>query len=258
MSIKTISISPTSAGVNISIAQLPSNAQANEGAKNISASGAVFSQSPKLISLQPFSSYTNQLNTSSGSGNVSESLQKLFEGSNWGKGGKFEAPPSSSNFREKVAQQTNFVSELGLRMLQTFESFKQNTYVGVGANDKTIGFGSSETSRKPEVLAAISRGSISVGEAEDLMLKEVQGLKPIIEKHFGNSLNPNQMAVMVSLGYNGGPKAIQDLKEKAGGDINRVSDILPSFYITSGGKELEGLKNRRLVEHKLWNLPHNA
>ena len=188
--------------------------------------------------------------TTSSSADLGQLLQgSSFAGAN---------PPTSNTFKSKAKEMTPFISETALQLIKIFEGFEGKAYKGAGAGDRTIGFGSSELSGKPEVLAALSKGSISVEEAEDLMLKEIQGLRPVVEKHFGSQLNPNQFGVLISLAYNGGEQALIDLKSKSGGNLQKVGEILPNFYVTSDGQYLEGLTNRRKIEQKLWNLPANA
>lgn len=194
---------------------------------------------------------------------IGQSISEGFNNNNLGQllqGTSFAGanPPTSNTFSSKVKEMTPFVSESALQLVKVFEGFKDKSYTGAGAGDKTIGFGSSELSGKPKVLAALAKGSVTIEEAENLMLEEVQGLRPVVEKHFGNQLNPNQFGVLISLAYNGGEQALIDLKSKSGGDLQKVGEILPSFYVTSGGQYLEGLSNRRKVEQKLWNSPANA
>jgi GH24 family phage-related lysozyme (muramidase) len=202
----------------------------------------------------PSSSSTSSVSAATSTGTASADLGQLLQGSSFA-GAK---PPTSNSFSSKAKEMTPFISENALQLIKIFEGFEGKAYTGAGAGDRTIGFGSSELSGKPEVLAALGKGSISVEEAEDLMLKEIQGLRPVVEKHFGSQLNPNQFGVLTSLAYNGGEQALIDLKSKSGGNLQKVGEILPNFYVTSDGQYLEGLTNRRKIEQKLWNSPANA
>ncbi len=202
----------------------------------------------------PNTSSTSSSSAATSTGSGSADLGQLLQGSSFAGAN----PPTSNTFKSKAKEMTPFISETALQLIKIFEGFEGKAYTGAGAGDRTIGFGSSELSGKPEVLAALSKGSISVEEAEDLMLKEIQGLRPVVEKHFGSQLNPNQFGVLISLAYNGGEQALIDLKSKSGGNLQKVGEILPNFYVTSDGQYLEGLTNRRIIEQKLWNSPANA
>lgn len=174
-------------------------------------------------------------------------IKNIIAGSVW----SGESPTRGTN--EGIFSQAGIPQPL-VDLLKVIEKFEGRTYLD-SAGVKTIGFGSAATSGDPKVLAAINRGSITIEEANELMLGYLNKNNPKgwIASQFPNArLNDNQMSALMSLWYNGGDGIILALARKAQ-STSQIAAALPSHWVNAGTSSETGLRNRRAVESKLFN-----
>lgn len=178
-------------------------------------------------------------------------LKSVFAGSGWAN------TKVMKGANEGIFEQAGFPQSV-IDFKKTFEGFSATPYDdGVGV--VTIGFGAAETSGNPRVLLAIARGRVTVEEANELMLDELKRNNPVswIQGKLSFKANPNQMAALVSLWFNGGDRCILDLLGK-GNSASAISKNIPTHYINPGTSTEQGLRNRRAVEKKMFDLPVSA
>jgi TP901 family phage tail tape measure protein len=183
-------------------------------------------------------------NTPSPSGSLS--LTSLLSGSNW------SASQIKKGSNEGIFKLAGY-SQQFIDLIKVFEGFSGRSYDdGVGV--QTIGFGSAATSGNKKVLAALRRGSVSIEEANDLLLDELSRNDPrkaIISK-LGFTPNENQLAALMSLWYNGGMGIINALIKK-GNSAKAISENIIGHWVNKGTSTETGLRARRKVESKLFN-----
>jgi TP901 family phage tail tape measure protein len=182
--------------------------------------------------------------TSSSGGTLS--LASLLSGSNW------SASQVKKGSNEGIFKLAGY-SQQFIDLIKVFEGFSARSYDdGVGV--QTIGFGSAATSGNKKVLAALRRGSVSIEEANDLLLDELSRHDPrkaIIGK-LSFTPNENQLAALMSLWYNGGMGIINALIKK-GNSAKAISENIIGHWVNKGTSTETGLRARRKVEAKLFN-----
>jgi lysozyme len=138
------------------------------------------------------------------------------------------------------------INEAGLKILKKFEGCKLKAYkdiVGV----LTIGYGHTGSD--------VTDGkTITKGEAEELLLKDLGRFEKGIEDLLKVAVSENQFSALVVFAYNIGLNALSGstlLKKLNAGDIIGASDQFLRWN-RAGGKEVEGLTNRRHAERDLF------
>jgi lysozyme len=138
------------------------------------------------------------------------------------------------------------INEAGLKILKKFEGCKLKAYkdiVGV----LTIGYGHTGSD--------VTDGkTITKGEAEELLLKDLGRFEKGIHDLLKVAVSENQFSALVVFAYNVGLNALSGstlLKKLNAGDIIGAADQFLRWN-RAGGKEVDGLTNRRHAERDLF------
>ena len=138
------------------------------------------------------------------------------------------------------------INEAGLKILKKFEGCKLKTYRCV-AGVLTIGYG--HTGKD------VTEGKvITKAEAEELLLKDLERFEAGVKDLLKVPVSENQFSALVVLAYNIGLNALSGstlLKKLNAGDIMGSADQFIRWN-RAGGKEVEGLTNRRHAERDLF------
>ena len=130
--------------------------------------------------------------------------------------------------------------------VKSWEGFRSESYL-CPAGVLTIGYG--HTGHR------VNGGTISEGEAEELLRVELRKTRDAVLKVVKVPLTDSQVAALTSFTYNCGCGALRKLVNKPGrlndGNYDVISEVLP-LYRKGGGKVLEGLVKRRAWEVSLW------
>lgn len=152
-------------------------------------------------------------------------------------------------------------NEAGIALIKEFEGYRDTAYqdsVGIW----TLGYGATAPGGVP-----IHEGhTCTKEEAEQWLADYLTQFEALVEKFVTVELNENQFASTVSACYNigAGSKGHRDgiftlssgspstfLRKLNEGDYDGAADELPKWD-KAGGKELDGLKRRRLAEKTLF------
>ena len=138
------------------------------------------------------------------------------------------------------------INEEGLKLLKKFEGCKLKTYRCV-AGVLTIGYG--HTGKD------VTEGmTITKKEAEDLLVKDLERFEAGVKDLVKVSISENQFSALVSFAYNIGLNALSGstlMKKLNAGDVMGAADQFERWN-KAGGKEVQGLTNRRLAERDLF------
>lgn len=143
------------------------------------------------------------------------------------------------------------INKKGIDLIKQFEGFRNDAYL-CPANIWTIGYGNTRgLDGKP-----IKKGDkITKEDAEKLLIKEVNEFANGVKKLLKVKLNENQFSALVSFAYNVG---LGNLKNST---LLKLVNILPNSdaiytqflrWTKANGKELMGLKTRRVAEANLY------
>lgn len=156
---------------------------------------------------------------------------------------------------------TRRINADGLALIKQWESFipfayddfdspKNRRKIKAGDNVNgtlTIGYGSTGAHVRPGM-------TITEPEASELLLDDLDRFERCVERKVVVPLNENQFAALVSFCFNVGEGAFGKstlLKKLNKGDYASVPTELAK-WVTSKGKRLQGLVNRRAAEAGLW------
>lgn len=138
------------------------------------------------------------------------------------------------------------INEEGLKLLKKFEGCKLKTYRCV-AGILTIGYG--HTGKD------VTEGKvITQQEAEDLLRKDLERFEAGVEDLLKVKVSENQFSALVSFAFNIGLNALSGstlLKKLNAGDVTGAADQFLRWN-RAGGKEVQGLTNRRHAERELF------
>lgn len=138
------------------------------------------------------------------------------------------------------------INEEGLKLLKKFEGCKLKTYRCV-AGVLTIGYG--HTGKD------VTEGmTITKEKAEELLVKDLERFEAGVKDLLKVKVSENQFSALVSFAYNIGLNALSGstlLKKLNAGDIAGASDQFLRWN-RAGGKEVQGLTNRRIAERDLF------
>lgn len=145
-------------------------------------------------------------------------------------------------------------------LIREFEGLRHELYL-CPAGVWTIGYGHAVSRNEPEARALYPRGrSISTGEAEGLLWRDVSAVASAIDRLVTVRLTNNQFCALISFVFNVGIGAFKRstlLRKLNAGDYAAVPAQLKR-WTRGGGKVLLGLKRRREAEAKLWLTPDGA
>lgn len=139
------------------------------------------------------------------------------------------------------------VSKKGLDLIKKFEGCKLRAYKALKSEKYyTIGYG--------HYGADVHFGdTITPTRADELLAKDVESFEKMVSSYMKKyELNQNQFDALVSFAYNVG--TLTGLTKCRKRDIEQISKALPR-YCYAGGRQLAGLKKRRLEEKKLFDTP---
>lgn len=153
------------------------------------------------------------------------------------------------------------INQDGLSLLKRWEAFIPFAYDDFDSPKKrrriqpgdkvngtlTIGYGSTGVHVKPGM-------TITEAEASELLLDDLDRFERCVERKVVVPLNDNQFAALVSFCFNVGEGAFGGstlLKRLNKGDYNSAPAELAK-WVTSKGKRMQGLVNRRAAEAGLW------
>lgn len=156
---------------------------------------------------------------------------------------------------------TRRINDEGLKLIKQWEAFIPFAYDDfdppkarrkIKPGDKvngtlTIGYGSTGAHVRPGT-------TIIEAEASELLLDDLDRFERTVERKVVVPLNDNQFAALVSFCFNVGEGAFGGstlLKKLNKGDYASVPAELAK-WVTSKGKRLQGLVNRRAAEAGLW------
>lgn len=138
------------------------------------------------------------------------------------------------------------INEEGLKLLKRFEGCKLKAY-RCPAGIPTIGYG--HTGKD------VSDGmTITKKQAEDLLVKDLERFEAGVMDLLKVKVSENQFSALVTFAYNIGLNALSGstlLKKLNAGDVIGAADQFIRWN-RAGGKELEGLTNRRNAERDLF------
>lgn len=156
---------------------------------------------------------------------------------------------------------TRRINAEGLKLIKQWESFIPFAYDDFDPPKKrrkiqpgdrvngtlTIGYGSTGAHVQPGER-------VTEAEASELLLDDLDRFERCVERKVVVPLNDNQFAALVSFCFNVGEGAFSGstlLKKLNKGDYNSVPAELAK-WVTSKGKRMQGLVNRRAAEAGLW------
>ena len=151
--------------------------------------------------------------------------------------------PSLSELGYKFDSDKDLYSEV-LAKIKYFEGFHATPYICPGGVN-TIGYGLTGK--------IANRSSISKGEADKLLRRELASCKILVRKYVKVKLTENQLLALASFTYNCGERNLAKLVNGPGrlnsGNYNSIKKLMP-LYCNAKGDELKGLKLRRAWEVK--------
>ena len=139
-----------------------------------------------------------------------------------------------------------FTSTKGIELIKYFEGFKPETYICAGGH-LTISYGH-------KIQAGEKFGTISLNEAEAILMKDLLYTERIVIKYIDTLLHDNQFAALVSFTFNMGNAALQRsiLRQKVNYGLNKEAGREFLRWVYAGGKRLQGLALRRAAERNLF------
>lgn len=146
---------------------------------------------------------------------------------------------------------TRQVNKAGLDLIKSFEGLRLEAYPdpGTGGDPYTIGWGSTKGVKKGM--------KITVQEAEQRLIMDLQDACKAVERYVTIPLNDNQFAALVSFTFNvgAGNLAVSTLLKRLNeGEYGSVPMQLMRWN-RAAGKILNGLTRRRTAEGDLFQRP---
>ena len=137
-------------------------------------------------------------------------------------------------------------NEAGLEIIKRFEGFSPIAYL-CPAGYSTIGYG--HLIKQNEVFE-----SITLAEAEELLIKDLRKAENSVKKLIYQPLNENQFSALVSFTFNLGSGALQSSTLRQMINRGEFEDLDKQFirWVIAGGRKLKGLLNRRIAEAELF------
>jgi len=146
---------------------------------------------------------------------------------------------------------TRQVNKAGLDLIKSFEGLRLEAYPdpGTGGDPWTVGYGSTKGVKKGM--------KITVQEAEQRLIMDLQDACKAVERYVTIPLNDNQFAALVSFTFNvgAGNLAVSTLLKRLNeGEYGSVPMQLMRWN-RAAGKILNGLTRRRTAEGDLFQKP---
>jgi len=146
---------------------------------------------------------------------------------------------------------TRQVNKAGLDLIKSFEGLRLEAYPdpGTGGDPWTVGYGSTKGVKKGM--------KITVQEAEQRLIMDLQDACKAVERYVTIPLNDNQFAALVSFTFNvgAGNLAVSTLLKRLNeGEYGSVPMQLMRWN-RANGRVLSGLTRRRAAEGDLFQKP---
>lgn len=147
--------------------------------------------------------------------------------------------------------------EASLPLIKRWEGFRAEAYPdpGTGGEPWTIGYGT--TARAGVGISPRPGLKISREDADMYLRRAVDKFAADLARHVKRKPGINQGGAMISLAYNIGPSAFvgsSALRRFNAGDDQGAADAF-LLWNKSGGKVMQGLKNRRAEERIVFMTP---
>ncbi|MBO5136446.1 MAG: lysozyme [Clostridia bacterium] len=142
----------------------------------------------------------------------------------------------------------------GLELIKSFEGLGLKAYL-CPSGVLTIGYGHTGMVRGSKITP---QTTITPEEAEALLKEDLKHYEKAVNSLVKVPLNSNQFDALVSFVFNIGINAFSTstlLTLLNNGDYKGASQQFKRWIYVGGKKVLEGLKNRRTAEEKLFNTP---
>ena len=155
----------------------------------------------------------------------------------------------------------------GIKLIKGFESLHDGDLTHIGLQPKmdpigiwTEGYGRAMRDKKGNFIKgaankALAYANITIhteAEASEALLQDLNSREHIVMQNIDIPLNQNQFDALVSYIYNtGGSSNLYKLINTNAGEA-KIRIWFETKYITSGGKRLQGLVNRRKAEANLY------
>jgi lysozyme len=151
------------------------------------------------------------------------------------------------------AEGKNTISQEGLDLVKTFESFKPNAYYDRGGKKGTLTVGYGFTKND---IPSLNENYVMDKPAAEKMLPDLITNKygSVVSDTVKVPLNDQQFSALASLAYNIGPTAFKKstlVKKLNSGDIGGATEEFIRWN-KAGGKPVEGLTRRRTAEQALF------
>lgn len=141
-------------------------------------------------------------------------------------------------------------SKAGLDLIKKFEGCKLTAY-RCPAGVWTIGYGHTSAAGEPKVMEGMK---ITAQEAERILAQDLVKYEKAVERVILRPMTQHQFDALVSLCFNIGQGALAGssvVRRFNSGDIQGAADAF-LMWTKAGGKELQGLVNRRKDERALF------
>ena len=117
----------------------------------------------------------------------------------------------------------------------------------------TIGYGHTGTVNSKPIIANVTK--ITQKQADLLLTNDLKRFENAVNKNVKVKLTQNQFDALISFTYNLGEGGLQQLIKCSGLNQGKYQNVPAHMiqYCKANGKELQGLKNRRMREIVLWN-----
>lgn len=136
-----------------------------------------------------------------------------------------------------------FLTAAGLVSIANLEGFQSEAYIPVPGDVLTIGFGHTKGVKLGD--------KITVSEGLSLLHEDVRTAEAAVKECVRVPLYPHEFDAYVSLAYNIGRRAFCGstlVRKLNSGDYAGACEEIKRWTY-AGGRELQGLKNRRAVEY---------
>lgn len=138
-------------------------------------------------------------------------------------------------------------SSKAIDIIKYFEGFSAKIYHCIGGY-ATIGYGH-------KIAKGESLKFISFERANEILYHDIFKIEKVVDRNINVVLNNNQFSALVSFIYNIGSASFQRSTIRQKINFEQWEDIENEFnrWIFVRAKAIQGLRNRRIVEYKLFS-----
>ena len=138
-------------------------------------------------------------------------------------------------------------SHQGIALIKYYEGFSAKAYKCMGGY-LTVGYGH-KLNREEQI------NNITYYQANKILLNDILKIERVVDRNVNVLLTDNQFSALVNLTFNIGPASFQrsTLRQKI--NFEQWDDVEGEFnrWIYVKANIVQGLKNRRIAEYKLFN-----